>query len=385
MNVLMISPYFAPCTLVGALRMTSLAKYLVSQGVQVTVIKAADAMIGPPDIAAGEPVEGVLYREFIADMNESKSVEAALLQAIDDMCAANHYDCCVASFGPFITASAVTAVQTRYHIPLVVDYRDPWLYHPMPCKTLKEKLLKWYVIVRFHGLEKRLMEYCTAFVSVTPRCVQCMIDHYPALAAKSHCIYNGYTYVPENLAEKRDLVQTNIYILGKLSYYSPEGTKAFFQAVKNLMGKGHPIQVVHIGKEEPLVEEILRDIQFPMENFRAEGQQSYENAIAKARAADIFVAINRDPDGLETKVFDYIYLNKPIVAYGPPKSEFGELISHAENSFMCQTRDEMEAAIERIIVEKLTYLTKDDAFRASLSRAHQNERYYQLLRSISSL
>lgn len=384
MNVLIISPYFAPCTLVGALRMTSLTKYLVAQGSHVTVIKLADGRTGTSDCICGTLVNGVGIQEFDVDIGDWKKTKRTLQKAIDEVCTREHFDCCVASFGPFSSEPATITVQTKYRIPLIVDYRDLWLFHPMPRKTWKLKLVKWYNIARYSSVERRLVQHCTWFVSVTPRSVQSMIDHYPILAGKSSLIYNGYTDV-EGIAQEAPSNKTDIYIVGKLSYYSLAGTKAFFEAVMRLQTQGYPIRVTHIGQREPQVPELLRSIRFPEEDFRAEGQHPYADTIRKARNADLFVAINRDPDGLETKVFDYIYMNKPIVAYGPPDSEFGELIGHAENAFMCQTGEQMEAAIQRIIDEKLTYLTKDDAFRASLSRASQNERYYQLLRKLSHL
>lgn len=364
--------------------MTSLSQYLISQGEEVTVIKATDSSLGPPDIAKGKPVEGVLYKEFSANMQDWRALTPILSQTIEDACESTRFDCCVASFGPFTVVPSIISVWERYpHIPLVVDYRDPWIYPPVTHMTLKEKAVAWYIIARYRRLEKRLMDQCTAFVSVTPRYVQTMNDHYPVLRDKSHCIYNGYTHVPDGLI-KRESSHTKIYVLGKLSYYSLEGTIAFFQAVKHLLAEGHPIQVIHIGKEEPQVEEIIKAVQLPESVYFAEGQQSYNDTIMMARNADIFVAIDHNIHGLNTKIFDYIYLNKPIVAYSTPTSELAELISCVENAFICQSEADMETALRQIIVKKLTYLTQDESFRAGLSRTIQNEHYYQLLQDIST-
>lgn len=379
MNILMISTYFAPCTIVGALRMTSLANYLLSHGNSVTVIKLAEASYDTGGLASGKRVEGATYVELTSNIEDWKSVNIELLQLIDKLSLSNHYDCCIATFGPFSTIPSIVSGTKKYHIPLVVDYRDLWVFFPTPTTTIKGKLIKWYLFFKYYGLEKSLMTHCAKFVSVTPRSVERMIHFYPFLKKKSHCIYNGYTDILGEVTMQTVPENFSIFFLGKLAYYSIEGTRFFFEAVNSLIQKGHSIRIVHIGKREPVVDQIMCELFFPEKVFVAEGQHPYAETIKMAQKADMFMAINRDPDGLETKIFDYIYLNKPIVAYGPADSEFSEMMRHGENAYMCQSKQQIEQAIETIIVERKAYFTTNMEFRKSLSRDDQNAKYLELL------
>ena len=80
--------------------------------------------------------------------------------------------------------------------------------------------------------------------------------------------------------------------------------------------------------------------------------------------------------------FDYIFLNRPIVAYAPPPSEVEELLQDAEHAYFCQTAEQIQNAVFNIIQKKQMHLTEDAAFGLQFSREIQNQRYRELLNGV---
>lgn len=378
MKILILSPYFAPYTGVGALRMTSLAAYLQRAGDAVSVIKLADAAY-EQELVGGTPLPGIPCAEFIYPSNDGEP-DRDLYAVIDRVCGANAFDCCLASFGPFYTVRPAIYLQEHYHIPLVVDYRDLWLYDPRYITSLRAFLGNVRQRFKNRHMEERLLNACAFFAACTPGGLQIMREHYPFLKERSVCVYNGYSLPEKSFPPPPpDDSEIRICILGKYAYYTAKGTETFFRAVNSLIKKGCPIRVVHAGAAEP-VDEIFGRTGFPKEHYLELGPLAYEDALAAAESAHICTAVMSCPIGLGTKIFDYIYLNKPIVAYAPEHSEFEAVLSEAENAYVCQTSERMAAAIETIISEKRYTLTGNPAYRLRFSREAQNQKFRDLLK-----
>ena len=49
------------------------------------------------------------------------------------------------------------------------------------------------------------------------------------------------------------------------------------------------------------------------------GLKEYAEGMAILGAADFFVVEDTSPDDVGTKIYDYIYWNKPIIAAAPPR------------------------------------------------------------------
>lgn len=383
MKVLIVSPFFAPCTLVGALRMTSLVQFLVHSGEEVSVIKIKDCLLDN-DMTTGVKVEGVRYYE-IDSFPDEKTYGGSLFHQIELACHDNKYDCCVASFGPFEGINEVTKIKEVFSVPIVVDYRDLWLYHPKKSTSLKSVIVRNILLILNKRKEKKLLKACDWFVSVTPRSVSTMIQHYPLLKNKSECIFNGYTELELMESPGNSNKETKIFVLGKFAYYSPTGALSLLIAVKNLICKGYQSRIVHLGAKEKELNLLARKIGFPEQYLSELGQYTYDEMLRKACEADVFVSLEEDSEGIPTKIFDYILLNKPILSYGPIESEYNLLLREAENAYVCRSSDEMENALIHIIENNQIVLTSDESFRAKFSRKKQNQLYYALLKSVGSV
>ncbi len=381
MRILIISPYFAPFTGVGALRMTSLAEYLIQNGHAVTVVKMDNSCYG---LKPGEGLHMPAVTEVscICPENGGEAAQSSIAAALEQC--GRDYDCMIVSCGPYYTLKPVLAYQKETGIPLVVDYRDLWLYDPRPVTSLRFLLGLVKERLTYGPLERELMKRCAAFVTVTPGCCQIMEKHYPFIKGKSHCIYNGYSEIALPARQEQPQRETfDLCFLGKLGYYAQDQALVFFRAVKQLLDRGYPLRIVHVGTPEAQTLELIQSAGIPEECFCERGQMPYSQALAAAGEADMFVAIISYASGLGTKLFDYIYLNKPILGIAPANSEFEALLqSGAENWAVCQTQEQIMAGIQKIVDEKADCLTKDPEFCRQFSRQTQNGRFLKLLERI---
>lgn len=362
--------------------MTSLTRYLLSHGHTVHVFKLGDDYYGN-QISAKEAVLQQICSDFtVCDGSNLKRMRYSRRHLKDLLLAATDlekFDCCVMSCGPYYIIPAVYAVCLKRKIPLIVDYRDLWLYDPRPAERLITWFLQKATKLLYTRTERNLMKMCAAFVSVTPHSVSHMIQIYPFLKDKSLCIYNGYEKVSLPRLCENAHQTIDICFLGKFSYYSDHMTGIFLGGIHSLLEKDFPIRLIHIGEAEEKLSALLAQYQIPTEVVAETGQLPYEQALAIASNADIFAAIINYSEGLGTKIFDYIYLNRPIVGIAPPNSEFEELLHDAENAFVCQRAEQVTEAVQKIVSEKCKYLTKSSAYRDQFSREQQNQRYEELL------
>lgn len=377
MNVLLIAPYFPPHTGVGVLRPASLADYLLRAGDEVTVLKLAN-MCYPSEMAGGSLVPGPVYAEFMMGKTEqdtARNVRITLEQLLQSTC----FHCCLVTCGPFYTLQPVLDVTQQHGVPLVIDYRDLWLYNTNPPQTLRAFLGRLRQRFRFRKLETAFMEGCAAFITVTPREMEIMERHYPAIRGKSACIYNGYSLPMQegHVSSPSKDSEIRLFILGKLAYYSQKNAHMVLCAAAGLLRKGYSVRLIRAGPPENY-QKLLRPAGFPAERFEDLGSLPYAEAMAAAGNAHICLAATSKA-GLSTKFFDYVCLNKPVVLLSPKNSELEALTSGEENVFFCQTASQLQKAMEQIIAGNRWVLTDDAGFRSRFSREEQNRQFRRLL------
>ena len=137
-------------------------------------------------------------------------------------------------------------------------------------------------------------------------------------------------------------------------------------------------QVREVNKEERL-EKILCDNEVP---YECKGYVEYAKGIQFLRSNSDILLLSSDLEGvgLGTKVYDYIFCNKPIIFVGSETTALASFVSSFTNGFVCTNKTETFGALEKIISEKIDALD-DNIDVYSFSRGKQNERYINPLYS----
>ena len=146
---------------------------------------------------------------------------------------------------------------------------------------------------------------------------------------------------------------------------------------------GINIKLQHIGRNFDYIDEAIQKYNIDPGAFEKMGLKEYSEGMSILGAADFFVVEDTSPDDVGTKIYDYIYWNKPIIAAVPPNIPLAKLISQFEHGYLCETSDDIERAIDDIIRNQYSVLDPSIDI-AKYSRTYQNEKMEQLMIQIIS-
>ncbi len=379
MKILIVSPYFAPFLGVGALRMSSFVKYLLTQNDEVSVVKYCDE-IHSSDMIGSERIDGVDYTEVFANLKSPfGDLSNIFYNTLDKLLSEKTFDVLFCSAGPFYTISAVEKISKKYGVPYVLDYRDLWIYDDRKVSGITNKLRHKIFKIRYKKYEKSATQNANLFVTVSPLALEIMEKKYKL--QNSHVIFNGYD---DNalkdivVSDKKESDTFEICFFGKLSYYSYSHALNYLKAVKGLIDEGYDLAIKHISENESSTQKIIDEIDFPRDRYICTGRKNYKDGMEVLKESNISAAILSYKRGLGTKIFDYIFVGKPIVAIAPPSGDFDNLANNYENLYVCQNEEQVKQSIKKIVDLKITTLGKN--INAEIySRYNQNKKYRDLI------
>ena len=268
MKLLVISPFFFPENTVGALRMTSLVRYLVDDSnVQITVIKEKSKCNCKKEKWKALEVN-YSKNGYVNKFLEYNKVCKELLKR-------DSYDCCIISCGPFHTLLCGLYIRIRYNIPYIIDYRDLW----------NNERIKSYTLVK-NFINKLVIGNASLVTVATPKMKEAIIRESKINNInKIQVIMNGFERVNINFSNSPKKNSFTIGILGKFSYYSESNTEEFLQAIAILQNQGLDVNILHIGDYENCVGTYLKKYNINEQTYRCTGRINYEQAIQNMEIA----------------------------------------------------------------------------------------------------
>ncbi|MGN1268608.1 MAG: glycosyltransferase [Candidatus Aphodocola sp.] len=396
MKILMLGPY-APHGQVGAQRIISLSRFLVKNGNDVTVLCLSEETLKEMDkngltatIPNGVKVvsynitnncNSLMKKNFINERECKKALEKELKN--------NEYDIIFISVGPFYTMYSMK-IARKNKIPYVLDYRDLHLSSPDKRKRKgfinKLKFLLSYPARFFQ--EYICIKNASKITVVSPEMKKNLCGYFHVGAEKVEVVFNGYDdYSLKNIT--RGKINKSIFYIGyfgKLMYYNKNFTIMLFNVLERLNKKGYKIKLMHIGPQSKEIEQFFSTKLKCKENiYEYVGQKDYKAGIELLTTCNAYYLEYEMPEGPGTKIFDYIFLNKPIIGVVKPKISLERLLNKFENAFVCYDEDDIEKAITKIIDKKIVVLANDEKNKVSkYSRDFQNKKVEKLLTSIVS-
>jgi len=346
-RVLIVSYYFPPTGLSNVLRIAKFAKYLPAFGWDPTVLTVGDIGTTNYDyslleevLEAGTRVERTKtidparllnrklakklsmerYRGFLRGVshtflqpdNKIGWKRYALARAME-LVEEEEYDMVLATAPPFTDFVIGLELQKQRGLPLVVDYRDPWLDNR-----------NYFYATPIHrtyaaGLEENVLKNADAVVVVNRRIKERLIARYPFLTHDTvHIIPSGYDPRDMQIARRYPLGRPPKFRLTYSGSFDLRHTpKYFFSALAKIFAK-HPetrdeIEASFIG-EFP---EVFRKMALNVGVSSALVTTGYLEHAQVARyllSSDLLWLATYDPLGTPGKVYEYMGSGKPILA-----------------------------------------------------------------------
>lgn len=386
MRVLVMAPYFAPNPEVAAVRMVSLSSQLVADGHSVTVLcLSREGLLrenSPEELTAKVP-EGVKTIRFdieysnaplVADYVNGKRFARTLPELVDP----TGYDVVFNTCGPYYPLEAAPVI-ARWGIPYVLDFRDLGAinYRPSIVSGSKAGSGPKAVLKSLYGRlvkrrERRAVGLANRVICISGIDLDAMEAAY-GLGAKASVATNGFdearlgSICPSS--EKPYALTAAVF--GKFMYYDKDKAAAILEALCDVRSYGMDAGLAHIGKKYGWIDSVMESKGIDPACYTNLGLMEYQTGMAHLGAADFFVVEDNSPDDVGTKIYDYIYWNKPVVAVVPPEGPLAKLVSGFANGFVCTTSDQVRAAVEKISAEHLDCLDPH-LDRDRFSRKHQN-------------
>ncbi len=397
MKILIIAPYYAPSSEVPSVRMVSLTNTILKQGHEVTVFCYSKEQLlkiyTPNELRTAIPdqVKVIGFEmsggnvPYFTDIINGFRFKKIFLSKIDPA----DFDVVFTTCGPYFTLHALPVLKNKYNLPYIVDFRDlgainyrPKLRTEKKTTEFWKKPLKSLYRIIAKNREKRAIDSAAMVICVSKTDEEKMKKAYHIPKDKLVVATNGYD--EEKLlkitpAKKQEGI--TVAVFGKFMYYSKTRATAILKSIDSLRKEGVDIRLVHIGKSYENIAYVIEKEGLEPACYCPLGLRDYAEGMSLLGTADIFVVEDTSPDDVGTKIYDYIYWNKPVVAAVPKEIPLAKLVESFEHGYVCDSADEVEFAIRDIVGKRYNCLdTKLN--KEKYSRKYQNEKMLNTLGTV---
>ena len=284
--------------------------------------------------------------------------------------------------GPFFPLILGPIIKKWFKVPYVIDFRDPWRLAERG--IIKRKGIKnWASRNLTNILEPRIIRGASCIIFATePMCRAYIYAYKNEIQNKFITITNGYD--SEDFYDIKPIQFREFTIIYTGKWYS-DVSGAFmnitnlFKAIKIVHEKGKLIRLIHIGKKEKKVTELVQALDIcSIVNFV--GQKSYEECIAYIKGADLTIAIGEARlYGTPAKLFDYIGCRKRILALAPSNSVVAELIGKMPFAKCVHSNNPIDIAVE---IEEINKGKLKNANSIEFSYCYEREHLTSILAGV---
>ncbi len=244
-----------------------------------------------------------------------------------------------ASGGPWSCLLVGSLLRKKTGIPLVLDFRDPWVANPnFKCRGKVSRLIQRHI-------EKKILMGCEAVVANTDELRQDFLKRYSFLGDnKVHTITNGF----EDFIDSKSRVNRHFNITHAGMLYLSRDPKPLLKALYEIIYEGLlPIDKIRLNLvggisindidlrillEKPLLKNVVRII----------SRVSHEKALDYQIKADLLLVIQSGfPLQIPRKLYEYISVQRPILAITAEDEATGKLMKKYDLGMV--VKNEVEA------------------------------------------
>lgn len=399
LRVLLVTRYFPPASEVGGLRPAKLVRALQAEGHRVRVVTAvsqgatdSDATVvrvrphmGPRQllVQGKRLLRKVVNRgEMEGEANAAVSTVAPvnspagglraslrsmllsvawlpddhqgfILPAVSAIVrAANEetYDVLVSSAPPFSTHLAGMLGSTLTRLPLVAEFRDPWIYsdeRPAHLEPIADRLNRW--------MEHRCMRMADEVVAVTHRTGALLTERRAAVGASAPLVFlNGIDGALAPLPTPRRSGPIRVLYIGEL--YGGRDPRPFLASLARLQHEGAlpsgGVQVDFVGDSDLYAGTSVRGMVHAMgleSIVTLRGRIAHAESLRLQQEADVLLLLaQRQPLQVPNKLYEYFSAQRPILAYIDRNGESAEMLRQVGGHFLV-TPDDSEATADTAV------------------------------------
>lgn len=263
----------------------------------------------------------------------------------------NAIDALFATVGPYSSSILGYKLAEKFHIPLIIDYRDLWKGKPD---------ISYYS--KFHQrfsdkYERRSLEAAAKVIVCTKSMKSQLQFHFPKAAkSKIDVIFNGWDKQEFDKVKPDSKSQDKFVITYTGGFYGEQTPKFFIDAVSDLILENklpENTEIRFVGNFYKCIKDIL-SIPKLKKVMKIIPQVSHQESIRYMKESDVlllFIAKENSDSIITQKLFEYLAVQKLILAMIPVKGDASKILQETNTALISEIDDinEIKSNIIRII------------------------------------
>lgn len=248
----------------------------------------------------------------------------------------------IVTIGPPHTAHLIgMKLAGRFKLPHYPVLIDPWtdiVYYREFKRSFVTKAIDNY-------LEKKVMKKAKSVIFVTNSTREDYVKKYSFLQNKSHVLYWGFNEENFNTKQAESNSETEVLVhAGNIFDY--QNPKKFWKQLKAEIENGRKLKMVFVGSVSPgIKKEIEQNGLLPHTEYK--GFLPYTEMIKVLENANYLLVCATEKRHVPGKLFEYLRIGKPILAFGDDNEEVNSIIKNANAGMVVPYSDSAAVFFKR--------------------------------------
>jgi glycosyltransferase involved in cell wall biosynthesis len=255
----------------------------------------------------------------------------------------------VSTSPPIVTHLVALRLKSRFAIPWIADFRDPFADNPARSLPLQRRYDPW--------LERRIFDRADAVIANTDAVADMWARKYPRHKRKIHLIWNGFDPA-EEFPRTEPASRSRVELAHVGDIYGPRNPSAILEAVERLLNAGRiSPDRLHVNLVGPAEGSSMWSLP-AFQKLSAAGIVSCNNqvipradALRVIASADRLLLLDVNPAGgnlqVPAKIFDYVRAHRPILATTRSGSPVDRILEQSGVFYARISPDDEAAAVDR--------------------------------------
>jgi glycosyltransferase involved in cell wall biosynthesis len=253
----------------------------------------------------------------------------------------------IISVGPPHTTHLIAKkLSKKFCIPLFPVFIDPWvdiIYY----KNLKRSFITKKID---NQLEKSVIKSANKIIFVTETMKEDYIKKYPFIKDKSFVLYWGYNEedfksLPLNTFLKEEDFEKDKVIVHAGNIFDYQNPEMLWKEIRNKLNQGKKFKIKFIGTVSPLIKQSIKN--YNLETFTEYiGFLPYRKMLEELSNADYLLVCASEKRHLPGKLFEYIRIGKPIIAFGNDNAEVKQILDETKSGWLFSYNEELKGLFD---------------------------------------
>ncbi|WP_337873036.1 glycosyltransferase [Ignavibacterium sp.] len=254
----------------------------------------------------------------------------------------------IVSIGPPHTTHLVAKkLSNKFSIPFFPVFIDPWVdivyYKNFKRSSLTKRIDK--------NLEKSVVDNAEKIIFVTNSMKDDYVRKYPQIKEKSFVLYWGFNEKDfeglslNSVNKEKELSEEKVIVhAGNIfDYQNPE---MLWKEVSRRIKSGEKFKIKFIGTISPAVKQSIK--KYNLEPFTEyPGFLPYEKMLLELSKADYLLVCATEKRHVPGKLFEYLRIGKPIIAFGDDNEEVQQILKDTKSGRLFRYDEEVREVFEK--------------------------------------